>query len=171
MNKWYPSTARAVLTAVLVLSGHTAAFGQGIGIGKLGQLPNVHLGLGKVGVEAILIPGNAAKAASPLLPALFVPAVTVRVAPPILPGTDVSVGAGGGGVGGSVTVPSIGGLTPPLGVDVNVNTGGPGPLVAVGGVGETADAPPNQSALDLAAVARSGGPMAERSLDLVPTCR
>lgn len=144
------------------------------------MLPDVHLGLNKLGVDAILTPLAAPKAVLPILPSLSVPGVAIRVAPPIVPGSSVSATVGGGGVGAFVAVPPVGGLTPPLGANVNINTGGSAPVLAVGvdvsgatvqlGVPGT---PPAQDvrAPGLMTVAQGGGLASERRLDLVPTCR
>jgi hypothetical protein len=154
MNKWYGYTARAALVFALLLCGHTAAFGQVKGIGKLGQLPNALLGVDKLGVEAILIP-PATRTVLPILPALAVPGVTVRVAPPILPGTSASVTVGGQGSG-------------PL---IGINVSGPAFQLDVGG--GALDTPLNQDVrmADRVAVSQAGGQTIERSLDQIPTCR
>jgi hypothetical protein len=173
-------STRVALVSVLLLSGHTVAYGQKAPNRSNPLLPDVHLGLNKLGVDAILTPLAAPKAVLPVLPTLSVPALAVRVAPPIIPGSNVSATVGGGGLGASVTVPAVGGLTPSLGTNLNVNTSGSGPVLAVGvGVPGTtvqlgvSGTPPVQDvhAADLVAVAQAGGLASERRLDLVPTCR
>jgi len=185
MNKRKLLSTRVALLSVLLLSGHTVAYGQKAPTRLNPLLPDVQLGLNKPGVDAVLTPLAAPKAVLPILPPLSVPGVAVRVAPPIVPGSSVSATVGGGGVGSSVTVPPIGGLTPPLGANVNVNTGGSVPVlvvgvdvsgsslqVGVGGNGTPGALPPqNIYAPELMVVAQGGWQPAERNLDLVPTCR
>jgi hypothetical protein len=180
MNKRKLLSARVALLSVLLLSGHTVAYGQKVPNRSNPLLPDVHLGLNKLGVDAILTPLAAPKAVLPVLPTLSVPALAVRVAPPIIPGSNVSATVGGGGLGASVTVPPVGGLTPSLGTNLNVNISGSGPVLAVGVdvSGATAQlgapgTPPAQDvrAHDLMAIAEASGLASERRLDLVPTCR
>lgn len=162
MKKRKSPWTRVALLSVLLLSGHTIAYGQKAPNKQNPLLPDVHLGLNKLGVDAILTPLAAPKAVLPILPSLSAPSVAIRVAPPILPGSSVSASAGGGGVDASVNVPPIGGLTPPLGTNVNVQLGD-----------GTPGTPPSQDvyAANLMAAAQSGGQMAERALELIPTCR
>jgi hypothetical protein len=159
MNKKVLLSTRVALLSVLLLSGHTVAYGQKAPNRQNPLLPDVHLGLNKLGVDAILTPLAAPKAVLPILPSLSVPGVAIRVAPPIV---SVSATVGGGGVGASVTVPPIGGLTPLLGTNVNVQLGDGTP-----GTPQSQDV----YALNLMAAAQSSGQMAERALELIPTCR
>ena len=157
---------RVVLLSAVLLSGHTVAYGQKAPNRQNPLLPDVHLGLNKLGVDAILTPPAAPKAVLPTLPTLSVPGVAIRVAPPIVPGSSVSATVGGGSVGASVTVPPIGGLVS-VGVDVS------GAALQLGVV--DGDTPGALSTRDVNApkliAAQVGGRVAERSLDQVPTCR
>jgi hypothetical protein len=176
MNKKVLRSTRVALLSVLLLSGHTVAYGQKAPNRQNPLLPDVHLGLNKLGVDAVLTPLAAPKAVLPILPSLSVPGVAIRVAPPIVPGSSVSTTVGGGGVGASVTVPPIGGLTPPLGTNVNVSTGSSGLTVGVDVAGAGSlipGAPPTQNVElpEAMLFAQGGGQMPERRLDLIPTCR
>lgn len=72
------------------------------------------------------------------------------------PKLDVSVSTGG---------PAVGGLIPPLNTRVNVNTAASGPLLEIG-----AGSPPVPDTY-APAPAPQGQQVAQRRLDLVPTCR
>jgi hypothetical protein len=183
MNKRELLSTRVALLSVLLLSGHTVAYGQKAPNRQNPLLPDVHLGLNKLGVDAILTPPAAPKAVLPVLPSLSVPGVAVRAAPPIVPGSSVSATVGGGGAGASVTVPPIGGLTPPLGANVNVNTGGSAPVLAVGvdvsgstlgvsvGDGGIPGAPPAPNFPESGPTAAAQDQLLQERLALLPTCR
>ncbi len=160
MNKRKLLSTRVALLSVLLLSGHTVAFGQKAPNRQNPLLPDVHLGLNKLGVDAILTPLAAPKAVLPVLPSLSVPGVAVRVAPPIVPGSSVSATVGGGGAGASVIVPPI------VGVDVSASILG----VSVED-GENPGAPPAPDFPAPTRLAAAQDQPAETRLDLLPTCR
>jgi hypothetical protein len=152
-----PYALRAALLLGSLLFGSASAIAQ---LKTNPLLPNANLGLPGVQVGVGLRPGASV--------AVTVPAIGGLTTSPL--NTTVNVNTGGASV--SATVPSVGGLTPSLGASVNVNTAGPGPAlqagVNVGGSGPGAPPIPETSQL-MAAVPQ--GQVAERRLELLPTCR
>jgi hypothetical protein len=175
-----PCALGAVLLFLSLLFGTVSAFAQRT---TSPLLPNVSLGLSapKVGVglnvavPPVVVPGTLVGVPA----ALPVPMVTTTVAPPIASTPSVSATVGGQSAALSVNVPSVSGLTPPLGTNANVNTGG-GPVPAVGvdvsgatlvGDGGIPGAPPAPNFPAPTGLAAAQNQLAETRLDLLPTCR
>ena len=183
MFRHKPYALRAALLFVSLLFGSVSAFAQ-----KTSNplLPNVNLGLSapQVGVGLnVAVPQVVAPRTLVGVPALPVPMVTATVAPPIASTPSVSAAVGGQGAALSVNVPSVSGLTSPLGANVNVNTGGSTPLLAVGvdvsgstvgvGVGDGGirGAPPAPNFPASGPSTAAPDQLLQQRLALLPTCR
>ncbi|MGH8641025.1 MAG: hypothetical protein ACRET6_04905 [Burkholderiales bacterium] len=183
-----PYALRAALLFISLLFGAASALAQKT---THPLLPSVNLGLAApkvgVGLDVAVPPVVVPRTVVGVPAALPVPMVTTTVAPPIAstPSVSATVGGQGGGVGAalSVNVPPVSGLTPPLGANVNVNTGGSTPALAVGvdvsvptlGVsvrdGGIPGAPPAPNLPAPGPTPATQDQLLQQRLALLPTCR
>lgn len=184
MFRHQPYALRATLLFFSLLFGSVSAFAQKT---TSPLLPNVNLGLSApkvgVGLNVAVPPVVVPQTLVGVPAALPVPMVTATVAPPIASTPPVSATVGGQGAALSVNVPSVSGLTPPLGTDVNVNTGGSAPLLAVGvdvsgstlgvsvGDGGIPGAPPVPNFPASGSTPAAQDQLLQQRLALLPTCR
>jgi hypothetical protein len=178
-----PYAFHAALLFISLLFGTVSAFAQKA---TSPLLPNVNLGLSApkvgVGLNVAVPPVVVPRTVVGVPAALPVPMVTTTVAPPIASTPSVSATVGGVGTAVSVNVPSVSGLTPPLGANVNVNTSGSAPVLAVGmdvsgstlgvGVGDSGipGAPPAPS-FPAPGPTAAEDQLLQQRLALLPTCR